>query len=74
MVRDPRAARARELRVRLSKEKWDWLERWVKLGVTRTYSDIVLLALDCFAEKQLQRELQQARLLQLKNEDTTQSQ
>jgi len=68
------AVRARELRIRLPREKWTWLDRWVKLGVARTYSDIILLALDCFADKQLQRELQVARLRELSKDETPQSQ
>jgi len=60
-----RATRARELRIRLPAEKWEWLDSWISRGIARTYSDLILLAIDCFADKLLQRELQQARLSQL---------
>jgi len=60
--------RTRELRVRLPGQKWDWLERWRRHGVSRTYAGIILLALECFAEKQRQCQLEEARTRQLLQE------
>jgi len=62
------SGRTRELRVRLPRQKWDWLERWRRHGVARTYAGIIVLALECFAEKQRQCQLEEARTRQLLHE------
>jgi hypothetical protein len=60
--------RCRELRLRLPTEKWEILERWRKRGIARTYAELVVLALDQFHDKLLERDLREARLRRLEGE------
>ena len=57
--------RSRELRIRLSAEKWELLEKWRKRGIARTYAELVMLALEQLHDKVVERDLREARLEQL---------
>jgi hypothetical protein len=58
----------RELRVRLPSQKWDLLEECVTRGVAATYAGVVLLALESFHDKLLERDLREARLKRLEDQ------
>ena len=55
----------RELRCRLPDEKWKWLDQWLRKGIGRTYSQLVVLCLEAFEEKLRNRRLTEARLQQI---------
>lgn len=62
--------RGRELRCRLPEEKEQWIREWLGRGVAETSTDIVMLALEALHEKILQRNLAEARLRQLRENET----
>jgi len=68
MVTGKGGVKRRELRVRLPTQKWEFLDHCIQRGMAQTYADLIVLAIECFHDKLLQRDLQEARLRQLEGE------